>query len=96
VGLGEMVYSGNHGFEIVRVGVTSEEGPPEITAEADLVVDGVGGVSELLRELLKEKSHPRLGPTISGRREVRRMWKGTVVCAHIARAAGELMVEVDP
>lgn len=24
------------------------------------------------------------------------MWKGTVVCVHIARAAGELMVEVDP
>ena len=24
------------------------------------------------------------------------MWKGTAVCAHIARAAGELMVEVEP
>jgi trehalose-phosphatase len=54
VGLEEMVYFGNHGFEIVRVGVASEEGPPEITAEVDLVVDGVEGVSELLRELLKE------------------------------------------
>jgi trehalose 6-phosphate phosphatase len=54
VGLEEMVCSGNHGFEIVRVGVASEEGPPEITAEVDLVVDGVEGVSELLRELLKE------------------------------------------
>jgi trehalose 6-phosphate phosphatase len=40
--------------EIVRVGVASEEGPPEITAEADVVVDGVEGVGELLRELIKE------------------------------------------
>jgi trehalose 6-phosphate phosphatase len=38
--------------EILRVGVASEEGPPEITSEADLVVDGVEGVGELLRELL--------------------------------------------
>src|SRR3712207_479043 len=27
--------------EILRVGVASEEGPPEITSEADIVVDGV-------------------------------------------------------
>ena len=44
VGLQEMVYFGNHGFEIVRVGVASEKGPLEITAEADLVVEGVEGV----------------------------------------------------
>ncbi len=28
VGLEEMVYFGNHGFEIVRVGVASEKGSP--------------------------------------------------------------------
>src|ERR687889_1498966 len=40
--------------EILRVGVASEEGPPEITDEADIVVDGVDGVSEVLRALLRE------------------------------------------
>jgi trehalose 6-phosphate phosphatase len=38
--------------EILRVGVASEEGPPEITSEADIVVDGVDGVDEVLRALL--------------------------------------------
>lgn len=33
---------------IVRVGVHSEEGPPEIPEEADIVVDGPEGVRELL------------------------------------------------
>ena len=37
--------------EILRVGVRSEEGPPEIVTEADLVVDSVEGVGEVLREL---------------------------------------------
>jgi trehalose 6-phosphate phosphatase len=32
----------------IRVGVHSEEGPPEIIDEADLVVDGPDGVTELL------------------------------------------------
>jgi trehalose 6-phosphate phosphatase len=41
--------------EILRVGVASEEGPPEITSEADIVVDGVDGVGEVLRALLKER-----------------------------------------
>ena len=41
--------------EILRVGVASEEGPPEITTEADIVVDGVGGVGEVLRALLGEE-----------------------------------------
>jgi trehalose 6-phosphate phosphatase len=41
--------------EILRVGVASEEGPPEITAEADIVVDGVDGVSDVLRALLEER-----------------------------------------
>lgn len=40
--------------EILRVGVASAEGPPEITAEADLTVDGVEGVAKALRELLPE------------------------------------------
>jgi trehalose 6-phosphate phosphatase len=40
--------------EILRVGVASEEGPPEITSEADVVVDGVDGVGEVLRALLDE------------------------------------------
>ncbi len=37
--------------EIVRVGVRSDEGPPEIVTEADIVVDGVEGVGEVLRTL---------------------------------------------
>jgi trehalose 6-phosphate phosphatase len=36
----------------VRVGVRSDEGPDEITAEADIVVDGTDGVQELLELLL--------------------------------------------
>jgi trehalose 6-phosphate phosphatase len=39
--------------EVLRVGVASDEGPPEITSEADIVVDGVGGVGEVLRALLE-------------------------------------------
>ena len=35
----------------VRVGVASEEGPSEITGEADVVVDGPEGVRELLARL---------------------------------------------
>ena len=35
----------------VRVGVRSDEGPPEIVEQADLVVDGVEGVLEVLEEL---------------------------------------------
>ena len=41
--------------EILRVGVSSEEGPPEIISEADLVVEDVEGVEELLQALLKEE-----------------------------------------
>lgn len=36
----------------IRVGVRSEEGPQEIIAEADVVVDGPEGVTELLRLLV--------------------------------------------
>jgi trehalose 6-phosphate phosphatase len=35
----------------VRVGVASEESPPEIAAEADVVVEGTEGVLEVLRAL---------------------------------------------
>jgi trehalose 6-phosphate phosphatase len=35
----------------IRVGVRSDEGPSEITAEADLVLDGTDGVTELLTAL---------------------------------------------
>ena len=38
----------------VRVGVHSEEGPSEITAEADVVVEGTEGVRELLALLSSE------------------------------------------
>jgi len=38
-------------LEILRVGVASEEGPEEIETEADIVVDGVGGVGGVLRAL---------------------------------------------
>ncbi|PLS87507.1 MAG: trehalose-phosphatase [Actinobacteria bacterium] len=37
--------------ETLRIGVRSDEGPPEIVSEADLVVDGVEGVGEVLRVL---------------------------------------------
>lgn len=37
--------------EILRVGVKSDEGPPEIVSEADIAVDGVEGVGEVLRAL---------------------------------------------
>ena len=40
--------------EILRVGVRSDEGPPEIVTEADIVVDGVEGVGEVLRALAEE------------------------------------------
>jgi trehalose 6-phosphate phosphatase len=36
---------------MLRIGVESEEGPPEIVSEADLVVDGTEGVEEVLRAL---------------------------------------------
>jgi len=38
----------------VRVGVSSEEGPSAITSEADIVVDGTGGVQELLATLASD------------------------------------------
>ena len=41
--------------ETLRIGVRSDEGPPEIVSEADLVVDGVEGVGEVLRALTGEE-----------------------------------------
>ena len=35
----------------VTVGVRSDDGPPEIVDEADVVVDGIGGVRQVLAEL---------------------------------------------
>jgi trehalose 6-phosphate phosphatase len=40
------------------VGVRSEEGPPEIVDEADIVVDGTDGVRELLIALVAEADAP--------------------------------------
>lgn len=40
--------------QVLRIGVRSDEGPPEIITEADLVVDGVEGVAEVLRVLVAE------------------------------------------
>ena len=40
--------------ETLRIGVESDEGPPEITSEADLVVGGVEGVEEVLLVLAGE------------------------------------------
>ncbi len=40
------------------VGVRSEEGPPEIVDEADIVVDGTDGVRELLIALVAEADEP--------------------------------------
>jgi trehalose 6-phosphate phosphatase len=37
--------------EILRIGVESEEGPPEIVSEADLVAEGTDGVERVLRAL---------------------------------------------
>ena len=37
--------------ETLRIGVKSDEGPPEIASEADLAVEGVEGVGEVLRVL---------------------------------------------
>jgi trehalose 6-phosphate phosphatase len=50
-GLGELVEMGRIGTA-VRVGVRSDEGPPELEQEADFMVDGTDGVRDLLRALL--------------------------------------------
>jgi trehalose 6-phosphate phosphatase len=50
-GLQELVDMGRLGTAL-RVGVRSDEGPPALEAEADVMVDGTDGVRELLRALL--------------------------------------------
>jgi len=40
--------------QAVRVGVASDEGPSEITEDADVVVDGPAGVAELLAALVSD------------------------------------------
>jgi trehalose 6-phosphate phosphatase len=51
--LGEMAAGGELG-RAMRIGVRSDEGPPEIEREADGVVDGPDGVRLLLDSLLGE------------------------------------------
>jgi trehalose 6-phosphate phosphatase len=53
--LTRMVADGRLSY-VVRVGVRSEEGPKEIVNEADLVVDGTGGVVDLLSMLLSDRT----------------------------------------
>jgi trehalose 6-phosphate phosphatase len=50
-GLTELVEMGRLGTAL-RVGVSSEEGPSALQEEADLMVDGTGGVRDLLRALI--------------------------------------------
>jgi trehalose 6-phosphate phosphatase len=52
-GLVELVEEGRLAHA-VRVGVRSEEAPPEIASEADVVVDGTEGVKELLSVLIAD------------------------------------------
>jgi len=51
--LGELVEEG-HLVQAIRVGVRSEEGPVEITSDADIVVDGTKGVLDLLSMLVAD------------------------------------------
>jgi trehalose 6-phosphate phosphatase len=51
--LGELVAEGRLSTGL-RVGVSSDDGPSEIEQQADLVVDGTGGVHALLEGLLAE------------------------------------------
>jgi trehalose 6-phosphate phosphatase len=50
-GLDELHESGAVG-QILKVGVRSDEGPPELGEQADVMVDGTAGVRELLLALL--------------------------------------------
>ncbi len=51
--LGKLVDDGRL-ERVVRVGVRSDEGPSEITSEADIVVDGTNGVRDLLAALVSD------------------------------------------
>ena len=50
-GLDELVEKGRLG-RAVKIGVRSDEGPAQLTDEADWMVEGTDGVRELLRALL--------------------------------------------
>ena len=50
-GLDELVAAGRIG-QAVKVGVRSDEGPPELEEEADVMVEGTNGVRELLQKLI--------------------------------------------
>jgi trehalose 6-phosphate phosphatase len=50
-GLDELVSSGRLGCA-VKVGVRSDEGPPQLEAEADAMVEGTDGVRDLLQSLI--------------------------------------------
>ena len=50
-GLDELVAAGSVA-QAVKVGVRSDEGPPELEEEADVMVDGTSGVRELLQKLI--------------------------------------------
>jgi trehalose 6-phosphate phosphatase len=50
-GLGELTERGRLGHA-VRIGVRSDEGPPQLEEEADAMVDGTDGVRDLLHALL--------------------------------------------
>jgi trehalose 6-phosphate phosphatase len=50
-GLDELVSTDRLGYA-VKVGVRSDEGPPELEAEADAMVEGTDGVRDLLQSLL--------------------------------------------
>ena len=49
-GLDELSATGGIGH-VIKVGVRSDEGPPQLEAEADVMVDGTDGVRELLQAL---------------------------------------------
>jgi trehalose 6-phosphate phosphatase len=50
-GLGELVEMGRLEHAL-RVGVRSDEGPPELEHEADVMIEGTDGVRELLQALI--------------------------------------------
>jgi trehalose-6-phosphatase len=51
--LGELTSEGKLAHAI-RVGVSSDDGPDEVTGEADVVVEGTRGVQELLGVLVAD------------------------------------------
>jgi trehalose 6-phosphate phosphatase len=52
-GLSQMLAEGRIS-RALRVGVGSDETPPEVVAQSDFVIDGTAGVAELLAELVAD------------------------------------------